>query len=197
MNKDDATAHPQGDFFDAQADRLHADLQNFSRQVASCDKLIRMANISLNQIDARIAEAAKVEARAAAIAEASAREASRAATTAVAGMVSQLSAATREAEQICRDINRSHGKSGLWNAAYIACALAACLLTGYVTYRIGKSIAITPDIERAQQVAARHEMLLEKASEREKKQINDILARREKQEKAQEKSADRQNNSKR
>ncbi|MET0268312.1 MAG: hypothetical protein ABW202_22175 [Duganella sp.] len=182
MNKDDATAHPQGDFFDAQADRLHADLQNFSRQVASCDKLIRMANISLNQIDARIAEAAKVEARAAAIVDASAQEATRAATAAataaVAAMVGKLSAVTSEAEQICREIDRSRGKTGLWNAAYIACTLAACLLTGYVTYRIGKSAAITPEIERAQEVAQQHDTLLRKASDREKKQINDILERR-------------------
>lgn len=182
MNQDDPTARPQGDFFDTQAERLHADLQNFSRQVASCDKLIRMANISLNQIDARIAEAAKVEARAAAIAERSAQEAATAATAAataaVAGMVGQLSAVTREAQQICHEIDRSRGKTGLWNAAYIACTLAACLATGYVTYRIGKAAAITPAIEQAQETAARHETLLQKASDKERKLINDIIARR-------------------
>ncbi|MET0321705.1 MAG: hypothetical protein ABW069_13385 [Duganella sp.] len=182
MNQDDPTAHPQGDPLDTQAARFHADLHNFSRQVAGCDKLIRMANISLNQIDARIAEAAQVEARAAAIVEASAREASRvateAATAAVAASVAQLSAVTREARDICREIDRSRGKTGLWNAAYIACTLAACLLTGYVTYRIGKSAAITPDIERAQEVAQQHETLLRKATDKEKKQIADIVARR-------------------
>ena len=53
MNDNDPTSHPQGDFFNA--DRFHNDLQNFSKQIAGCDKLVRMANISLNQIDARIA----------------------------------------------------------------------------------------------------------------------------------------------
>ena len=182
MNKDDLTAHPQGEFFNTQADRLQADLQNFTRQVASCDKLIRMANISLNQIDGRIAEAADVEARAAAIVEASAREASRAATEAankaVAAAVGQLTAASKQAELVCSDLQRAHGRAALWNAGYIACALAACLLTGYVTYRIGKSAAITPDLERAVAVAEEHETLLRKASDKEKKQIADILARK-------------------
>lgn len=182
MNKDDLTAHPQGEFFNAQADRLQADLQNFTRQVASCDKLIRMANISLNQIDDRIAAAAQVEARAAAIVEASAREASRAATEsatkAVAASVAQLTAAARQAEHVCSDLKRAHGRAALWSAGYIACALAACLLTGYVTYRIGKAAAITPDIARAMAVAEQHETLLHKASDKEKKQIADILARK-------------------
>ena len=184
MNQDDPTAQPQGDFFNNQAERLQADLQNFSRQVASCDKLIRMANISLNQIDGRIAEAAQVEARAAAIVEASARVASRvateAATAAVAASVAQLTSVTKQAQQVCREIDRSHGKAVLWNAAYLACALAACLLTGYVTFRIGKSAAITPGIEHAVELAARHETLLNKATDKEKKQIAEILARRQK-----------------
>ncbi|KQQ31074.1 hypothetical protein ASF61_17790 [Duganella sp. Leaf126] len=182
MNKDDLTAHPQGDFFTTQAERLQADLHNFTRQVASCDKLIRMANISLNQIDGRIAEAARVEARAAAIVETSAREASRlateAATAAVAASVAQLAAVTGQAEQVCRDLGRAHGRAALWNAGYIACALAACLLTGYLTYRIGKAAAITPDIERAVHTAQQHETLLAKATDKEKKQIADILARK-------------------
>jgi SUMO ligase MMS21 Smc5/6 complex component len=182
MNQDEPTAQPQGDFFNNQAERLQADLQNFSRQVASCDKLIRMANISLNQIDDRIAEAVQVEARAAAIVEASGRAASlaatEAATNAVAASVAQLTAVTAQAQQVCRAIDRSHGKAVLWNAAYIACALAACLLTGYVTYRIGKAAAITPEIEHAVELAARHETLLNKATDKEKKQIADIVARR-------------------
>ena len=182
MNKDDLTAHPQGEFFNTQAERLQADLQNFTRQVASCDKLIRMANISLNQIDGRIAAAAQVEARAAAIVETSASEAARAATEAatkaVAASVAQLTAITRQAEHVCSDLHRAHGRAALWNAGYIACALAACLLTGYVTYRIGKSAAITPDIEHAVEVAEQHETLLRKATDKEKKQIADIIARK-------------------
>ena len=92
--------------------------------------------------------------------------------------MAQLTHVTNQAQQVCRDIDRSQGKAVLWNAAYIACALAACLLTGYVTYRIGKAAAITPEIEQAVALAAKHETLLSKATDKEKKQIADILARR-------------------
>ena len=44
--------------------------------------------------------------------------------------------------------------------------------------RLDVVTAITPEIERAQEVAQQHDTLLRKASDKEKKQINDILERR-------------------
>ena len=180
MNDNDQTSHPQGDFFNA--DRFHNDLQNFSKQIAGCDKLVRMANISLNQIDARIAEAARIEAKAAAIVDAAAREAGRvaaeSASIAVADMMGKMAAVTKEAEQVVQAINRSRGQTGLWIAFYIACTLVMCLLTAWITQRIAKSSAITPEITESIELGEKHEALLRKATDKERKMINEIIARK-------------------
>nr|WP_315401955.1 hypothetical protein [uncultured Duganella sp.] len=180
MSDNDRTAHPQGDFFNA--DRFHNDLQNFSKQIAGCDKLVRMANISLNQIDARIAEAAKIEAKAAAIVDQTAKEAGRvaaeAASVAVAEMMGKMAAVTREAEQVVQAINRSRGQTGLWIAFYVACTLVMCLLTAWITQRIAKSSAITPEMTESIALGDKHEALLRKATDKERKLINEIIARK-------------------
>jgi hypothetical protein len=180
MNDNDQTAHPRSDF--SNAERFHNDLQNFSKQIAGCDKLVRMANISLNQIDARIAEAARIEAKAAAIVDATAKEAGRvaaeAASIAVADMLGKMAAVTKEAEQVVGAINRSRGQTGLWIAFYIACTLAMCVLTAWITQRIAKPSAITPDITQSIALAEKHETLLRKATDKERKLINEIIARK-------------------
>lgn len=187
MNQDE-----QGDFFNtlndkvdahgALVDRFHAELQNFSKQIAGCDKLVRMAHISLNQIDARIAEAARIEAGAAAEREAVAREAARAASAAaeaaVAGLVGQLQAATREAELVCQAVHRSRGQTGLWIAAYVVTTLLMCLLTAYATHRLQPATPLPPEIAGYAEQGRKHEALLQKASDRERKLIAEIQARR-------------------
>jgi hypothetical protein len=180
MNDNDQTAHPRGDL--AHAERFHNDLQNFSKQIAGCDKLVRMANISLNQIDARIAEAARIEAKAAAIVDATANEAGRvaaaAASIAVADMMGKMAAVTKDAEQVVQAINRSRGQTGLWIAFYIACTLVMCLLTAWITQRIAKSSAITPEMTESIELGDKHETLLRKATDKERKMINEIIARK-------------------
>ena len=78
------TLHDKLDAHTTEVERFHADVGNFARQVAGCDKLLRLANTSLTQIDAKIAEAARIEARAGVIADAVGREAGRAAAQAAA-----------------------------------------------------------------------------------------------------------------
>lgn len=187
MNQDE-----QGDFFNtlndkvdahgALVDRFHAELQNFSKQIAGCDKLVRMAHISLNQIDARIAEAARIEAGAAAERAAVAREAARAATeaaeAAVAGLVGQLHAATREAELVCQAVHRSRGQTGLWIAAYVIVTLLMCLLTAYTTHKLHPDTPVPPEIAGYAEQGRKHEALLQKASDKERKLIAEIQARR-------------------
>lgn len=191
MNQDDLTAHPQGDFFNEQAQRFHNDLQNFSKQIAGCDKLVRMANISLNQIDARIAEAARLEAGAGQRIEETGREAARAATEAatlaVADLTGRLGAAVHEAEQVCQALNRSRGQTHLWIAFYAACTLTVCLLTAWVAFKAGKASQpdpVTPEMTSAIALGDKHQELLRKASDKEKRLINDILARRPKNKEA-------------
>lgn len=187
MNQDE-----QGDFFNtlndkveahgALVDRFHAELQNFSKQIAGCDKLVRMAHISLNQIDARIAEAVRIEAGAAAEREAVAREAARAATgaaeAAVAGLLGQLGAATREAELVCRAVHRSRGQTGLWIVAYVLVTLLMCLLTAYATHKLHPAAPPPPELADYAALGRKHEALLQKASDKERKLIAEIQARR-------------------
>ncbi|ELX11409.1 hypothetical protein Jab_2c35280 [Janthinobacterium sp. HH01] len=187
MNQDE-----QGDFFNtlndkvdahgALVDRFHAELQNFSKQIAGCDKLVRMAHISLKQIDGRIAEAARIEAGAAAEREAVARAAARAATeaaeAAVAGLVGQLQAATREAELVCQAVHRSRGQTGWWIATYVVVTLLMCLLTAYTTHQQHPDTPLPPEVAGYAEQGRKHEALLQKASDKERKLIAEIQARR-------------------
>lgn len=192
MNPDEQPATSQGDFFNtlndkvdahgALVDRFHVDLQTLSKQIAGCDKLVRMAHISLNQIDARIAEAVRIETQAAVQLEATGREAGRAATeaaaAAVAGLVGQMQAASREAEQVCRSLHRARGQTGLWLAAYVAATLALCLLTGWIAYRLHPDTPVPPEVAGLAELGRKHAALLDKASDKELKLIKEIQARR-------------------
>ena len=194
MNPDEqpVASPPQGDFFntlndkaDAHAalvDRFHADLQNFSKQIAGCDKLVRMAHISLNQIDARIAEAVRIEANAAVQLEANGRAAAAAATeaaeAAVAGLVGQMHAATREAEQVCQALHRARGQTGLWLAAYVAGTLALSGLAAWAAYKLHPDTPVPAEVTGYAELGRKHEALLQKASDKEIKLIKEIQARR-------------------
>lgn len=192
MNPDEQPAASQGDFFHtlndkvdahgALVDRFHAELQNFSKQIAGCDKLVRMAHISLNQIDARIAEAVRIEAQAAVRLEATGREAARAATeaadAAVAGLVGQLRAATGEAAQAARALQRARGRTGLWLGACVAGALALCLLSAWIGYQVRPDTPVPPELAAYAEQGRKHAALLDKASDKELKLIREIQARR-------------------
>ncbi|GJI97649.1 hypothetical protein RugamoR57_43670 [Duganella caerulea] len=192
MNPDEQPAASQGDFFNtlndkvdahgALVDRFHADLQNFSKQIAGCDKLVRMAHISLNQIDARIAEAVRIETQATVQLEATGREAARAATeaadAAVAGLVGQLRAATSEAAQVCQALHRARGQTGLWLGAYAAGTLALCLLSAWIAFKLHPDTPVPPEVAAYAEQGRKHAALLEKASDKELKLIREIQARR-------------------
>ncbi|RFP08195.1 MULTISPECIES: hypothetical protein [unclassified Duganella] len=192
MNQDEQPATSQGDFFNslndkvdahgALVDRFHVDLQTLSKQIAGCDKLVRMAHISLNQIDARIAEAVRIETQAAVQLEATGREAARAATeaasAAVAGMIGQMQAASREAEQVCGALHRARGQTGLWLAAYVAGTLAMCLLSAWIAYQVHPDTPVPPEVAGLAELGKKHEALLDKASDKELKLLKEIQARR-------------------
>jgi hypothetical protein len=179
------TLHDKLDAHKMEVDRFHQDIGNFSRQVASCDKLLRLANTSLTQIDVKIAQAVQVEARAGAIAEAVGQEAGRAAAQAASAAVDELihtvAALNAEADQVRRALNRSMGKTGLWLGGFIAFTLAMCVLSALVAYKVAQRNAITPEVAHYSELGRAHEELLNKASEREVKTINAILARPAKQ----------------
>jgi len=192
MNPDEQPATSQGDFFNtlndkvdahgALVDRFHVDLQTLSKQIAGCDKLVRMAHISLNQIDARIAEAVRIETQAAVQLEATGREAARAATeaanAAVAGLIGQMQAASREAGQVCQALHRARGQTGLWLTAYVAGTLALCLLTGSIAYQVHPDTPVPPEVAGQAELGKKHAALLDKASDKELKLIREIQARR-------------------
>ena len=178
------TLHDKLDAHKVEVERFHADVGNFSRQVAGCDKLLRLANTSLTQIDVKIAEAVQIEARAGVIAGAVGQEAGRAAAQAAGAAVDELTrsvaALSAEADQVRRALNRSIGKSGLWLGGYIAFTLAMCVLTGMVVYAVAQRNAVTPELARYAALGRVHESLLDKASEREIKTLNAIQARADK-----------------
>lgn len=175
------TLHDKLDAHKVEVERFHADVGNFSRQVAGCDKLLRLANTSLSQIDVKIAEAVQIEARAGIIAGAVGQEAGRAAAQAAGAAVDDLAQAVAalgaEADQVRRALNRSIGKTGLWLAGYIGFTLAMCVLTGAVVHLVAQRNAVTPELARYAELGRAHESLLNKASEREIKTLNAIQAR--------------------
>jgi hypothetical protein len=177
--------HDKLDAHRVEVERFHQDVGNFSRQVASCDKLLRLANTSLSQIDVKIAEAVQVEARAGGIAAVVGQEAGRAAaqtaSAAVEDLARTVAALSAEADQVRRALNRSMGKSGLWLGGFIAFTLAMCVLTALAAYGIARRDAVTPEIAHYAELGRTHQSLLNKASEREIKTIGAILARPEKQ----------------
>lgn len=179
------TLHDKLDAHKLEVDRFHTDVGNFSRQVASCDKLLRLANASLTQIDVKIAEAARLEARAGVIAGAVGQEAGRAAAQAAGAAVDELTqtvaALSAEADQVRRALNRSMGRTGLWLGGYVAFTLAMCVLTALAAYGLARRNAVTPEIAHYAELGRAHENLLSKAGEREIKTLNAILARPAKQ----------------
>ena len=169
------------DAYSMEIARFHEDARNFSRHVAECDRLIRLAQTSLKQIDVKVAEAVQIEARAGAIANAVGQEAGRVAAQTAGEAVSQLvrtvAGLTADADRVRGALNRSVGKTGLWIAFYVVCTLALCGLTAYAANRVAQKNAVTPDIAHYAELGKMHESLLNKANEREVKAINAILAR--------------------
>jgi hypothetical protein len=177
--------HDKIDAYTMEVDRFHDDASHFSRRVAECDRLVRLAQTSLTQIDVKVAEAVQIESRAATIAGAAGREAGRVAAEAAGQAVDQLMQTvadlTADADRVRLALHRSVGKTGLWVAFYVVCTLGLCALTACATYWIAQKNAVTPDIAHYAELGKMHENLLNKANEREVKTINAILARPAKQ----------------
>ena len=53
-----------------------------------------------------------------------------------------------------------------------------CLLTAWITQSIAKSSAITPEMTESIELGEKHEALLRKATDKERKMINEIIARK-------------------
>ena len=73
-----------------EVERFHGEVANVTRQIANCDKLVRLANAGLSQIDSKIAEAVRVSAAAQQIANEAGAQASAAATVATQAAVTDM-----------------------------------------------------------------------------------------------------------
>jgi hypothetical protein len=173
--------HEKIDAYTMEVDRFHDDVADLSRQVANCDRLVKLANSSLGQIDEKIAEAVRVGAQAQQIVNAAGAEASQAATVAVNAAVNELIVAMHEATQAACDSGKSldvlRFKTGGWVAFYAAITLLCCLATGYVTSRVLRGNALTQEQVDYIELGKAHEALLRNASDRELKQITTIRNR--------------------
>ncbi|MRW90430.1 hypothetical protein GJ699_10580 [Duganella sp. FT80W] len=184
-----ARAMNQADLFqdklDAHAkevERFHGEVANVTRQIANCDKLVRLANAGLSQIDSKIADAVALNAEAQQIANTAAQQASQAATiatqAAVADMVTQLSSATEAARKTGAALNLLQFKTGAWIAVYTVLVLLCCLLTGWLTSWALRGQALTPEQAHYIELGKAHEALLANANDKELKQINAIRTRK-------------------
>lgn len=164
-----------------EVERFHGEVANVTRQIANCDKLVRLANAGLSQIDGKIAEAVRVGAEAQRIAQQAGAEASAAATAAtqaaVGEMVAQLREATEAARQTGRSLNLLQFKTGGWIAVYTGLVLLCCLATGALTAWALRGHALTPEQARYVELGKAHEALLANASDKELKQLNAIRNR--------------------
>jgi len=164
-----------------EVDRFHGEVANVTRQIANCDKLVRLANAGLSQIDGKIAEAVRINAEAQQLAHDAGAQASAAATlatqAAVASMVGQLQEATEAARKTSLSLNILQFKTGGWIAVYTVLVLLCCLATGALTSWALRGNALTPEQVHYIELGKAHEALLANASDKELKQIGAIRNR--------------------
>jgi hypothetical protein len=164
-----------------EVERFHGEVANVTRQIANCDKLVRLANAGLSQIDSKIAEAVRLGAEAQLHADTAGVQAAQAATVAtraaVSEMVGQLQAATAAARQTSQSLNLLQLKTGSWIAIYAVLVLLCCLATGYLTAWALRGNALTPEQAHYVELGKAHEALLANASDKELKQITAIRNR--------------------
>jgi hypothetical protein len=164
-----------------EVERFHGEVANVTRQIANCDKLVRLANAGLNQIDQKIAEAVQQNAQAQQVVNAAAAEASAAATaavdTAVTAMVARLDEATEAARRTAQGLNLLQFKTGSWIAIYAGLVLLCCLATGWLTAWALRGQALTPEQAHYIELGKAHEALLANASDKELKQLAAIRSR--------------------
>lgn len=162
-------------------ERFHGEVANVTRQIANCDKLVRLANAGLSQIDSKIAEAVRLGAEAQLQADAAGAQAAQAATiatqAAVKDMVDSLQHATAAARQTSLSLNLLQLKTGSWIAIYAVLVLLCCLATGYLTAWALRGNALTPEQAHYVELGKAHEALLANASDKELKQITAIRNR--------------------
>jgi alkylhydroperoxidase/carboxymuconolactone decarboxylase family protein YurZ len=164
-----------------EVERFHGEVANVTRQIANCDKLVRLANAGLSQIDSKIAEAVRLGAEAQLQADAAGVQAAQAATVAtraaVSEMVGQLQDATAAARKTSLSLNLLQLKTGSWIAIYAVLVLLCCLATGYLTAWALRGNALTPEQAHYVELGKAHEALLANASDKELKQITAIRNR--------------------
>jgi hypothetical protein len=164
-----------------EVERFHGEVANVTRQIANCDKLVRLANAGLSQIDGRIADAVQLNAEARQAAASAAAEASAAATAAtqaaVAQMVASIGEATEAARKTSLSLNLLQFKTGSWIAIYTVLVLLCCLATGWLTSWALRGQALTPEQAHYIELGKAHEALLANASDKELKQLNAIRSR--------------------
>ncbi|MTV41032.1 hypothetical protein [Duganella radicis] len=164
-----------------EVERFHGEVANVTRQIANCDKLVRLANAGLSQIDGKIAEAVRLNAEARQIADTAGAQASAAATAAtqaaVGEMVRELGAATEAARKTGLALNLLQFRTGAWIAIYTGLVLLCCLATGCLTSWALRGNAVTPEQARYIALGKAHEALLANASDKELKQLNAIRNR--------------------
>lgn len=173
--------HEQIDAHAREVERFHDEVTVLSRQVANCDRLVKLANASLGQIDEKIAEAVQVGAQAQLSADAASAQASAAATAATNAAVTELIGAMRDATQAANDAGASldtrRFKTGAWIAGYAAITVLCCVATAYITSRVLRGNALTPEQAQYIELGKAHEALLGNASDKELKQITAIRNR--------------------
>lgn len=169
--------HDKIDAYTMEVDRFHDDVEDLAKQVANCDKLVKLANSSLGQIDQKITEAVRVGAQAHQIAAAAGAEASHAASAAVNHLIDALASATEAARHASRSLTIQQFKTGWWITLYAAITVLCCLATGYITSWALRGNALTPEQARYIELGKAHETLLYNASERELKLMTAIRTR--------------------
>lgn len=173
--------HDKLDTHAREVERFHGEVANVTRQIANCDKLVRLANAGLSQIDSKIAEAVRLGAEARLQADAAGAQAAQAATVAtqaaVTDMVQALSVATESARKTGVALNILQFKTGAWIAVYTVLVLLCCLATGFITSWALRGNALTAEQAHYIELGKAHEALLANASDKELKQINAIRTR--------------------
>ncbi|MHA4868471.1 hypothetical protein ACXZ1M_12310 [Duganella sp. PWIR1] len=164
-----------------EVERFHGEVANVTRQIANCDKLVRLANAGLSQIDGKIVEAIRISAEAQQIADNAGTQASAAATVATAAavneMVGKLNEATDAARKTSLSLNLLQFKTGGWIAVYTVLVLLCCLFTGWLTSWAMRGNALTPEQAHYVELGKAHEALLANASDKELKQLTAIRNR--------------------
>lgn len=164
-----------------EVERFHHDLSDLAKQVANCDKLVRLANSSLGQIDEKIAEAIQIRAQAQQIAEDAGQRASAQAAAAASGAITDLIGTLEDATEAARKTSRSlqilQLHAGWWIAVYALITLLCCLATFAVTSWVLQGKALTPEQAQYVELGKAHEALLNNASDKELKQISAIRNR--------------------